>query len=150
MDKLGEMLAILIQEGMDGSNPPIGFAGGPDLPFLKGKGPMRCTKMTLLAKVQNYPEIVEFDKHLPYGFLHVESAWLPPNSIVSIINRVDFLNAVNLEDSTHRDDMIVYVEYKQSPLFGRIMPKMFPLFEFSEVDTETGHIYSRIHGVNNS
>ena len=44
MNRLPEMIAILIKAGMDSANPPIGFSGGPDLPVLKGIGPMLNTK----------------------------------------------------------------------------------------------------------
>jgi len=130
MEKLAEMIAILARNGLDSNNPPIGFAGGPDLPFLKGKE-MRCRKVTLLAGLED-DKIIEFDKHLPYGFLHIDGPDLKPNTIAAIINKIDFKNAWEIDRNGWFDneDYGVFVEYKEGGGLMRFMPKMFPLYKF--------------------
>ena len=95
MEKLAEMIARLLADGVD-PNRLIGFVPGPDLPVLEGHS-MHCSGVTLLAEIKG-DRIVEFDKHLPYAFLHVEATTLP-RSAVAVINKGDFKNVWTIHES---------------------------------------------------
>lgn len=130
MEKLAEMIGLLAKNGLDPDNPPIGFAGGADYPILKGIR-MLCRKVTLLANIDG-DELVEFDRHLPYGFLHVEAPDIKSNTIISLINKVDFYNAWVLNNMGVFDDdgYEVHICYKPATGLKGLMPKMWPQFEY--------------------
>ncbi len=144
MERLPEMLKRLEADGADLDNPPIGFIGGPDLPYLKGKE-MHCTGVTCLAQLQG-DKIVEFDKHLPYGFLHIGGDDLPSNSTTAIINKLDFKNAwtINEKGWFEDDEYMVFLAYKPASGLLRFISKALPTYEFSIVGPVK---YTRIYGL---
>ena len=88
MERLAEMLARLSEDGADLNNPLVGYTGGPDIPSLEGHT-MRCLGTTLLAQMEG-GNINEFDVHLPYAFLHVESKTFEGRLAAAVINKIDF------------------------------------------------------------
>ncbi len=149
MERLPEMLARLSEDGADLDNPLVGFAGGPDIPFLDGHR-MHCVGATLLAQM-NGENIVEFDSHLPYAFLHVESNTFEGRLAAAIINKIDFRNAWMIRQNGWFDngDYSVYVDYKPTvPKFLRFMKKALPLYQFSILCRQGPMI--RLHGLDHS
>lgn len=143
-EKLAEMTARLVRAGMEVANPPIGFIGGPDLPALSGVS-MVCRDVVLLAQMdEKEEEVVEFHQFLPYGFLKVESNSRQPNSFVAIINKLDFINAWELEclKTFEPGSPTVRVNYKP----WKVMPKVFPCFELLVVGSD-GQTLARYYGL---
>lgn len=130
MTKLEEMTVRLIKEGMKADNLPVGFMDGAKLKTLKGIR-MKCAKMTLFARMEG-EQLVDFEKYLPYGFLHVEAPELRENTIVAVRHKLDFYNAWILEQKGLLDDeeCEVHLTYRLAPGFKRIFGGFLPQFEY--------------------
>ncbi len=149
MERLGEMIVRLSDDGFRMESPIIGFAGGPDLPYLKGKV-LRCFRATLLAKLDNENEILEFDPNLPYGFLHIEGSDLPPKCVVALIHKLDFINAWRINDMNwfEEDTFDVMVRYRTAGGFrGLFGTKTWPMFEYTTVSPSSGERFMRLYGL---
>ncbi|MEK6405521.1 MAG: hypothetical protein AABN34_01015 [Acidobacteriota bacterium] len=126
MFKQDEMMVRLIIEGMKGDNFPVGMMGGAKMESLEGIR-MRCNKMTLFARMEG-DELIDFERFLPYGFLHVDAPELREHTIVSIRHKLDFRNAWIFQESRLFDEPAceVHVTYKRAgggkTLFRGILP----------------------------
>ena len=131
MSKLPEMMARLIAVGMNADNPPIGMMGGANLRTLKGIR-MKCTKATFFARMEG-EQIIDFERLLPYGFLHVEAPELRENTLVAIKHQLDFFNAWILNDRKLFDnpECEIHVTYKQASGLKTILRSIFPQFEYA-------------------
>ncbi len=149
MERLEEMIARLSDDGADLNNPLVGYAGGPDIPFLESHT-MHCSRATLLARIDGN-NLVEFDPHLPYAFLHVESKTFEGKLAAAVINKIDFQNAWTITQNGwfDSDDYSVYVDYKPTvPKFLGFMKKAFPVYQFSILRPRGPMI--RLHGLTRS
>ena len=142
MERLAEMIARL---GSHNGNPMVGFMSDKKYTSIKGIK-LRCTDVTLLAQM-NGDSVIEFDKYLPYGFLHVEAPELPPCN-VALIHKIDFRNAWEIKEKGGFDERkaSVGVEFKPWKKVSFFSPLgLFPMFEFLLVfSDESVHRY---HGV---
>ncbi|MFN0277852.1 MAG: hypothetical protein ACKVRN_04535 [Pyrinomonadaceae bacterium] len=149
MVRLAEMIARLSEDGADLNNPLVGYTGGPDIPFLDGHT-MHCSRATLLAQMDG-ENIIEFDTHLPYAFLHVESKTFEGRLAAAVINKIDFRNVWTISQNGWFDNggYSVYVDYKPiAPKFLGFMKKALPLYQFSILRPQGPMI--RLHGLKRS
>lgn len=130
IEAVTEVIAALVKSGMDINNPPIGFVGGEDYHVLKGM-PLRLTKTTFMAQIVN-GEIIDFNKNLPFGFLHVESPEVKPKTIIALRHKLDFSNAWLLEErgALKDEEFEVHVRYKPAKGLKGLFGVIFPMFEY--------------------
>lgn len=88
MSKQDEMMARLVIEGMKADNLPVGMRGAAKMQSLEGIR-MKCNKMTLFARMEGR-HLIDFERFLPYGFLHVEAPELREHTIVSVRHKLIF------------------------------------------------------------